>query len=336
MKAVILAGGMGTRLQRVTHGTLPKPMAELCGKPVLEHIVALLAHHGFREICCTLACMPEVIRAHFGNGSGFGVRMEYRVEDKPLGTAGAVKNCEDFYGREPFLVISGDAACDLDLGFLYETHRREKSAVTMALYPHEAPLPYGLVLTDRDNRVRQFLEKPRWEQVVTDLVNTGIYVIDPAAMASVQKDTPCDFARDLFPRLLRQGEKLTGIPLEGYWRDIGDPASYYRANLDAEEGRLRLMDAPAAPAPAAPRPRSGRQTYACRLLVETPRKARLMREVCGYFMESGADFTNGLSLPGIPGGIHIAPCEGRSALAVESNDADTAEHYRQMIQNMTF
>lgn len=336
MKAVILAGGMGTRLQRVTHGALPKPMAELCGRPVLEHIVALLAENGFSEICCTLACMPEVIRRHFGDGSGFGVRMEYRVEEKPLGTAGAVKNCEDFYGDEPFLVISGDAACDFDLRFLYETHRREQSAVTMALSPHESPLPYGLVLTDRENRVRQFLEKPRWEQVVTDLVNTGIYIIDPAVMALVPREQPYDFARDLFPRLLQRGDKLMGIPLEGYWRDIGDPASYYRANLDAEEGRLRLQGRPTPSAPALRRTGGQPSAFACSLLVETPRKARLMRELSGYFMESGADFTNGLSLTGVPGGIRIAPCEGRAALTVESNDASTAEQYRQMIQQMTF
>ena len=336
MKAVILAGGMGTRLQRVTHGALPKPMAELGGKPVLEHIVALLAGNGFTDICCTLACMPEVIRRHFGDGSSFGVRMEYRVENKPLGTAGAVKNCEDFYRDEPFLVISGDAACDFDLRSLYETHKREQCAVTMALSPHETPLPYGLVLTDRENRVRQFLEKPRWEQVVTDLVNTGIYIIDPAAMALVPKEQSYDFARDLFPRLLQRGAKLMGIPLPGYWRDIGDPASYYRANLDAEEGRLKLWGRETSPAPVRAPSASPRQTFACSLLVETPRKARLMREVSGYFMEAGADFTNGLSLTGVPGGIHIAPCEGRPALSVESNNAATAEQYRQMIQQMTF
>lgn len=336
MKAVILAGGMGTRLQRVTHGTMPKPMAELCGRPVLEHIVALLAKNGFRELCCTLACMPEMITAHFGDGSRFGVHMEYRVETVPLGTAGAVKNCRDFYGDEPFLIISGDAACDFVLRQLYESHIREKSTVTMALYPHDTPLPYGLVLTDRCGRVRQFLEKPRWEQVVTDLVNTGIYVMEPSAMELVPDDTPYDFAKDLFPRLLQRGDKLLGLPLDGYWRDIGDPASYYRANLDAEEGRLHLST----PSPRSKKPSRrpsppGRSPFACRLLVETPQKARLMRELSGRFMDSGADFTNGLSLADVPGGVHIAPCEGRSALSVESNDAATAEAYRKIIENMS-
>ena len=115
MKAVILAGGKGTRLAPVTHGKVPKPMAELLGRPVLEHIVRHLAECGFTELCCALGHMPETIRRHFGDGSRFGVRMEYRTEPHPLGTAGAVKNCADFWQGEPFLVISGDAACDFDL-----------------------------------------------------------------------------------------------------------------------------------------------------------------------------------------------------------------------------
>lgn len=334
MKAVILAGGRGTRLERVTHGVLPKPMAELQGRPVLEHIVGLLARSGFTDICCTLACMPEKIRDYFGNGDAFGVRMEYRVEHEPLGTAGAVKNCRDFYGDEPFLVISGDAACDFNLRTLYETHLRRGSAVTMALYPHERPLPYGLVVTDSRGVVRQFLEKPGWERVVTDLVNTGIYVIDPAAMELVPENTVFDFAKDLFPRLMAAGRTLLGIPMEGYWRDIGDPASYYRANLDAEEGRLRLDGAKPRSAPApTPAPDSGtpQRSYAFRLLVETPHRARLMRSLSCDLMEAGADFADGLCLSSVPGGVHIAPCAGQEALAVESDDEQTARTYREMV-----
>ena len=173
MKAVILAGGRGTRLAPVTHGAVPKPMAELLGAPMLEHIVALLKRCGFRDLCCTTACLPEQIERYFGDGSGFGVRMQYRREDRALGTAGAVKNCEDFIAGENALIISGDAACDFDLRALWNEHRRAHAAVTMALYPHEAPLPYGLAVTDGEGWVRSFIEKPAWERVVTDLVNTG-------------------------------------------------------------------------------------------------------------------------------------------------------------------
>lgn len=334
MKAVILAGGRGTRLQAVTHDAIPKPMAELLGRPVLEHIVRLLAENGFTEICCTLEYMPEAIRSWFGDGRAFGVHMEYRVEEKPLGTAGAVKNCQDFYGNEPFLVISGDAACDFDLRLLWNAHERSKSAVTMALYPHEAPLPYGLAVTDSRGYIRSFIEKPDWARVVTDLVNTGIYVIDPAAMAFVPEDTPFDFARDLFPRLLEAGRRLYGLPMEGYWRDIGDPGSYYRANLDAWEGQLRLPEAHSE-APEAPRePEAPASRYACRVYFSVPHRARLMRELTAGLMEAGADFSDGLTLPSVPGGVHIAPCEDRSALFIESDDPNTVRRFEEFTRSV--
>ena len=226
MKAVILAGGRGTRLAPVTHGAVPKPMAELLGAPMLEHIVALLKRCGFRDLCCTTACLPEQIERYFGDGSGFGVHLQYRREEKALGTAGAVKNCEDFIAGENVLIISGDAACDFDLRSLWNEHRRAHAAVTMALYPHEAPLPYGLAVTDGEGWVRSFIEKPAWERVVTDLVNTGIYVLSPEVLRFIPADTPFDFARDLFPRLMASGRGIRGVPMEGYWRDIGDPGSY--------------------------------------------------------------------------------------------------------------
>ena len=210
MKAVILAGGKGTRLAPVTHGKVPKPMAELLGRPVMEHIVRHLAECGFTELCCALGHMPDAIRRHFGDGSRFGVRMEYRTESHPLGTAGAVKNCAAFWQGEPFLVISADAACDFDLRRLWRIHRESRAAVTMALYPHEAPLPYGLAVTDGRGFVRSFIEKPSWERVVTDLVNTGIYILRPETMDFVPEDVPFDFARDLFPRLLEAGRRLRG------------------------------------------------------------------------------------------------------------------------------
>ena len=244
MKAVILAGGRGERLSMVTHGKVPKPMAELLGRPALEHIVRHLAACGFTDQCCALGHLPEQIQRYFGDGSAFGVRMEYRVEPGPLGTAGAVKNCAGFTGGEPFLVISGDAACDLDLRRLWRAHRESRALVTMALYPHEAPLAYGLAVTDRRGYIRSFIEKPAWGRVVTDLVNTGIYVLSPEAMAFVPEGAAYDFARDLFPRLLAAGRPMRGVALEGYWRDIGDPGSYYLANLDAWEGRLRLPRLP--------------------------------------------------------------------------------------------
>ena len=237
MKAVILAGGRGTRLAPVTHGAVPKPMAELLGAPMLEHIVALLKRCGFRDLCCTTACLPEQIERYFGDGSGFGVRMQYRREDRALGTAGAVKNCEDFIAGENALIISGDAACDFDLRALWNEHRRAHAAVTMALYPHEAPLPYGLAVTDGEGWVRSFIEKPAWERVVTDLVNTGIYVLSPEVLRFIPADTPFDFARDLFPRLMASGRGIRGVPMARYRRP--------RLVLPGQSRRLGGQTAPA-------------------------------------------------------------------------------------------
>ena len=220
MKAVIMAGGEGTRLRPVT-GELPKPMAPLLGRPMLEHI------------CAALKYRAEDIERAFSDGAALGVHMQYRVEREALGTAGGVKNCADFYGDEDFLVISGDAACDLDLSRLMREHREADAAATLALHRSREPLSYGLAVTDGDGDVRCFIEKPQWSRVVTDLVNTGIYILSPRAMALVPEGRPFDFAKELFPLLLARGERLRGVALDGYWCDVGTPLAYYRCCIDA-------------------------------------------------------------------------------------------------------
>lgn len=177
------------RLRPVCSG-LPKPMTRLLGIPLLEHIIELLRQHGIKRLCLTLSYMPELIIRHFGDGSGFGVSIEYSVEESPLGTAGGVLSCRNFYGDEDFLVVSGDCACDFDLSRLIEQHRCRQAQLTMALFPHSQPLRYGTVLTDKQGNILSFIEKPCWERVVTDLVNTGIYVISPSAMALVPPQSP--------------------------------------------------------------------------------------------------------------------------------------------------
>ena len=239
MKAIIMAGGEGTRLRPVSDG-IPKPMVPLLGRPALEHIIVLLRSHGITDICLTLKYMPTKITEYFGDGSALGVALTYRVETAPLGTAGGVRSCMDFIGDEDFLVISGDAACDFDLSALIAEHRRNPCAVTMALREHPEPSAYGTVLTDKDARVLRFIEKPEWPQVITDLVNTGIYVISPRAMSRVPESTPFDFAKELFPRLMKEGEIIRGIRLDGYWCDIGAPAAYHRCVMDALEGKITL------------------------------------------------------------------------------------------------
>ena len=239
MKAIILAGGEGRRLRPVT-GETPKPLCPLLGRPVMEHILRLLARQGFTEVCAAVKYRAEEIEAAFGDGSALGLTLSYRVEKEPLGTAGGVKNCMDWVGDGDFLVVSGDAAFDFDLAALVQAHRDSGAAATLALARSAEPLPYGLAVTDGDGLVRAFVEKPGWPQVVTDLVNTGIYVLSPRAMTQVPAGRAFDFAKDLFPLLLRQGEQLLGVAAEGYWCDIGSPLAYYRCCVDALEGRLRL------------------------------------------------------------------------------------------------
>lgn len=238
MKAVIMAGGKGTRLRPICESE-PKPMTRLLGRPLLEHIIELLRRNGFKELCITLAHQPKCIMDYFGSGERFGVSIEYRVEDTPLGTAGGVAACADFVGNEDFLVISGDAACDFDLLRLAREHKAHGGLVTMALYPHSEPLRYGTVITNNGGTVISFIEKPCWERVVTDLVNTGVYMLSPEVLQAVPQGAVFDFAKDLFPMLTEKGT-IFGVPIEGYWCDIGDGGSYLRCCMDALSGALRL------------------------------------------------------------------------------------------------
>lgn len=239
LKAIIMAGGRGMRLMPISAHS-PKPMAKLMGLPVLEHIVELLRANGFTELCMTLGHMPEQITDYFGDGTRFGVSIDYRFEKTPLGTAGGVRSCADFFGDEDFLVISGDAACDFELKELVKRHVSGRAEVTMALYRHAEPLQYGTVLVSKNFRVRQFIEKPSWERVVTDLVNTGIYIISPHVMGLIKKGAAADFAKDIFPILMESEYKIFGVEMDGYWCDIGDAKSYRRCCMDALDGRLKL------------------------------------------------------------------------------------------------
>ena len=324
MKAIIMAGGEGRRLRPVT-GETPKPLARLLGRPMIEHIILLLRKHGVTDICVTLGYKAGDIRSALGDGSRLGVRLCYKTEDRPLGTAGGVRACRDFYGGDDFLVISGDAACDLDLSALAEFHRSAGADVTMALYQDPEPLGYGLVLADARHRVTGFIEKPGWERVVTDLVNTGIYVVSPKAMEPVPEGVPFDFAKDLFPAMLRRNMKLYAVQLDGYWCDIGTPEAYYRCCLDALHGKLKLEspwggDIPEEKKPEIPRKRHRMVNvyeYSC------GNRAGLMREMSRYLAEFGADLSDGINLSGEQGRVHISPSASKSSIVIEGDsDAD--------------
>ena len=238
MKAVVMAGGEGTRLRPLTSNQ-PKPMVSIVGKPCMEHILDLLRRHGLDDVVVTLAFMPQVIRGYFGDGEQYGVQIRYSVEETPAGTAGSVKLAEEALD-ETFLVISGDALCDIDLTKLVAFHKEKESLVTVALKSVDNPLEFGIVVTDEDGRIERFLEKPSWAQVFTDTINTGIYVIEPEALANVPTDRPYDFSKELFPRLLEKGKPMYGFVADGYWQDIGNLDQFRKANFDALDGKVRL------------------------------------------------------------------------------------------------
>ena len=238
MKAVVMAGGEGTRLRPLTSNQ-PKPMVPIVGKPCMEHIVELLRRHGFDDIVVTLAFMPQAIRSYFGDGETHAVSIRYSVEESPAGTAGSVKLAEDALD-EPFLVISGDALCDIDLGKLVRFHQEKEALVTIGLKSVDNPLEFGIVVTDEDGRIERFLEKPSWGQVFTDTINTGIYVLDPEVLRHVPADRPYDFSKELFPLLLEMGKPLYGYVADGYWQDIGNLDQYRQANFDALDDRVEL------------------------------------------------------------------------------------------------
>ena len=203
VKAVIMAGGEGTRLRPLTSNA-PKPMMPLANRPMMEHIIDLLKKHGFDEIVVTVAFRANHIRNWFGDGSEHGVKIVYAVEETPLGTAGSVRNAMDEL-TEPFLVISGDVLTDIDLTKIVEFHQAEQAMATIGLIRVDNPLEFGIVITREDGTIERFLEKPGWGQVFSDTINTGIFVLDPAIFDYIEPDASVDFSSEVFPALLRDG-----------------------------------------------------------------------------------------------------------------------------------
>ncbi len=322
MKAVIMAGGEGTRLKAVT-GDMPKPLVPLVGRPMLEHIILLLKKNGFTDICAALRYHAEDIIERFGDGSTLGVHLSYRVEGEALGTAGSVKNCADFYGDEDFLVISGDAACDMNLAELMAAHKKARAAATIALSRTSEPLSYGLAVTDSDGWVRFFIEKPQWSRVVTDLVNTGIYILSPRAMELVPTGRSFDFGRELFPLLLSRGEKILGLALDGYWCDVGSPLAYYRCCTDALEGRLKVTPGERFSAPPPEEDTEEREEAAESIDCRCRDRAALMGALSECMLDMGADYSDGIRLTGRGYRLHIAPLSRSSAVRVAVSSEDT-------------
>jgi mannose-1-phosphate guanylyltransferase len=235
MKAVILVGGQGTRLRPLTINT-PKAMVPVLNRPFLEHVIHYLSRHNVREITLALSHLAQPISDYFGDGARFGVRLNYALEETPLGTAGAVKNTERYLG-EIFLVLNGDIVTDLDITAMLDFHRRKGAKITIALTPVDDPTSYGLIETDARGRVTRFLEKPSWDQVTTNMINAGTYIMEPDVMAYIPSQTNFSFEHELFPLFLEQDEPIYAYPSAAYWIDIGTPEKYLRLNIDLLSGK---------------------------------------------------------------------------------------------------
>src|SRR5258708_37131273 len=233
-----MAGGEGSRLRPLT-SRRPKPLVPVAGRPIMEHILTLLREHGITDVVVSLQYLGAEIRNYFGDGSDVGLDIHYVVEERPLGTAGSVKNAADLLD-DTFLVISGDALTDIDLSWVIAQHREKQAMATIVLHGVPNPLEYGVVITEPDGAVRRFLEKPSWGEGFSDQANTGIYVIEPRVLDYIKPGMAYDWSQDVFPTMLRKRDPLYGVVPEGYWGDVGTIQSSLQANWDALEERVAV------------------------------------------------------------------------------------------------
>jgi len=233
MRAMVLAAGLGTRLRPLTY-EITKPMVPVLDRPVMEHIVDLLDRHGFEEVIANLHYFPDSIREHFGE------RLRYRCEEELLGTAGGVRGCAEFFGEEPFLVISGDALTDIDLTKLRARHEQSGGVATLAVKQVADTREYGVVLHDSEGRITGFQEKPAPEEALSDLGNCGIYMFDPGIFDYFPERPFVDWAQDVFPVLLENDVPFHIHEVHEYWNDVGSLGELRQGTFDALRGELHL------------------------------------------------------------------------------------------------
>ncbi len=238
MKAVILAGGKGTRLRPLTLHT-PKPIVPILDRPFLSFQIDLLRHSDISEIVLSLSYQPRRIEKIFGDGSDLGVKILYTVEPEPLGTAGAVKRAEPLLGGRT-IVFNGDVLSDVDLPAVIAQHEETGAKATIVLTPVENPAAYGLVEVEKDGRVRRFLEKPSYDEITCDTINAGIYILEAETLAHIPTGKNYSFERGVFPAFLREKIPFYAYVHRGYWIDIGTPEKYLKAHQDLLSGEAKL------------------------------------------------------------------------------------------------
>jgi mannose-1-phosphate guanylyltransferase len=235
-QAVILVGGEGTRLRPIT-SLVPKPVAPVVERPFVAYILENLVRHGVERAIFSSGYLAEAIRAEIGDGDGYGLKVDYVVEDEPLGTAGAIRNVAHRLAPGAFFVFNGDVLSDVDLSALAALHAAKRGMATIFLTPVEDPRRYGLVELREDSSVSDFLEKPG-DHTGAALINAGVYVLQPEVLDMIPPRLLFSIERGVFPKLARAGS-LYGYVEECYWRDIGTPESYLQAHFDILERSLQ-------------------------------------------------------------------------------------------------
>jgi NDP-sugar pyrophosphorylase family protein len=236
---MVMAAGLGTRLRPLTD-FLPKPMMPVANRPVLHHLLNLLHRHDVREVGINVHAFPEMIQTYFGDGSSLDMSIQWSHEPELLGTAGGTKKLEDFWEGETILVTSGDGLHDVDVTALLGHHRRSGALATVTVKPVPDPSAYGVVILDRDTRVRGFQEKPRREQARSDLANCGVYVIEPELLKRIEPGEFVDFGEHIWPSLVSANERMYAYTTMAYWNDVGDLDELRNSILDAVLGRVRV------------------------------------------------------------------------------------------------
>lgn len=239
MKAIVLAGGFGTRIQPLTNG-MPKPMLPILNRPMMEHtMIKLRDELGIKDVAVLLYFMPDVIKSYFKDGAELGMNISYYLPDDDYGTAGAVGFAREFLD-ETFIIVSGDLVTNFKFDEIYDFHKAKKSKLTISLTPVENPLQFGVVIANKEGKIQKFLEKPSWGEVFSDTINTGIYIIEPEILNYIPVKSNYDFGKDLFPTLMKNDVTLWGCYTEGYWRDVGNPESYRDVYQDIYDGIIDL------------------------------------------------------------------------------------------------
>ncbi|MEE9236623.1 MAG: NDP-sugar synthase [Thermoplasmata archaeon] len=230
MKAIVLAGGTGTRLKPLTE-RVPKPLLPVAGRPCIDFVLRSLVSAGVKEIIVATSYMSDRVMKRIGDGMEYDASILYSFEATPAGTAGAVKRVADFI-KDTFVVASGDVLADVDIRELYEYHNHVGAMATMALTMVEEPTEFGIVGLDDNYRIVRFQEKPSPQEVFSNLVNAGIYILEPEVLDFIPEGETFDFSKDVFPLLLERGAQVHGVELKGLWMDIGRPRDLWRASME--------------------------------------------------------------------------------------------------------